>query len=447
MGLLSDSLAELVCSDWRGGFDTTSRKTMSAIVRTTFIDTAACILAGRSEAPTQVVALWAQQRCAAATDSSVLFTPQRMNSAGAALINAVAGHALDYDDVALAGHPSVVLMPALWAEHERLGTRGFDLVQAYAKGYAVWAEMARRFSSSLHTQGWHPTAVFGVVAAAAAVAALRGLSKDTTRHAIGIAASLSGGVIANFGSMTKPMHAGRAAEGGITAVELAMAGLSASSDALDGAAGLLSALAGAHLVDLDGPCAADAASTLLRLRPGIKKYPVCYAAHRIADGVLDLVRANELRPMDVTAVDATLSETTAGVLRHHAPVTVDQARFSLEFIVATAISHARLGPTEVSAPTMAEPEVRNLMPRVHMHTVQSSCPIEPSFALNDRVTITLANGVVLDSGDIRFARGHAQLPLSEAQLREKLFACARPEEQDLAIEILERINQALEHSV
>ena len=247
--------------------------------------------------------------------------------------------------------------------------------------------------------------------------------------------------------MTKPMHAGRAAEGGITAVELAMSGLSASPDALDGAAGLLNALSGGHPVDLAGPCAADAASTLLRVRPGIKKYPVCYAAHRIADGVLDLVRANGLRPTDVTAVDATLSETTAGVLRHHKPTSVDEARFSLEFIVAAAIHHGRLGPAEVSAPTMAEPDVRNLMQRVRIHTVQSSCPIEPSFALHDRVTMTLANGLVLDSGDIRFARGHAQLPLSEAQLREKLFACAGPEEQDLAADILGRIDHALEHSV
>lgn len=444
MGQLSESLADLVCADWRGRIDATSREIMTTIVRTAFVDTAACILAGRTEAPTQVTALWAHQRFVAATDSSVLFTQQRMKSAGAALINGVAGHALDYDGVALAGHPSVVLMPALWAEYERLGTGGFDLVQGYAKGYGVWAEMARRHSTSLHEHGWHPTAVFGVVAAAAAVAGLRGLSKETTSHAIGIAASLSSGVIANFGSMTKPMHAGRAAEGGITAVELALAGLTSSPDALEGPAGLLRALSGGHPVNLAGPCAGDTASTLLRVRPGIKKYPVCYAAHRIADGVLDLAHANELRPADVAAVDATLSETTAGVLRHHSPKTVDEARFSIEFIVAAAITHGRLGPTEVSAPTMAEPDVRKLMRHVRMHTVQSSCPIEPSFALHDRVTITLTNGVVLDSGDIRFARGHAQLPLSEAQLREKLFACAGPGERDLAEDILKRIDHALE---
>jgi aconitate decarboxylase len=439
---LVDSLARACSADWRDLFDATGRAELQSIVRTAFVDTAACVLAGRAEAPTRIALQWAAQRYAASQDCSLLFGGQRMGSNGAALVNAVAGHALDYDDVALAGHPSVVLVPALWAEHERGGARGFDLVQAYAKGYAVWGELQRRQRSSLHARGWHPSAVFGVVAAAAAVSALRGLSPGQTANAIGIAASLAGGVIANFGSMTKPLHAGLAAEGGISAAELAQLGLTASADALDGKAGLLNALVGADSVDTEGPCPEDLHSTLLRVRPGIKKYPACYAAHRVVDGVLDIARAHGVRAQDVLAVDAFISETTAAVLRHHAPATLDEARFSLEFAVASALVHGALGVAQVSEAALAHPQVRELMPRVHTHTVQTSCPLEPSFALTDRVTLALRGGETLDSGPIRFARGHAQLPLDEAQLREKLEACAGGDRQ-LAAGVLQRIDSSL----
>ncbi|MEO7937479.1 MAG: MmgE/PrpD family protein [Burkholderiaceae bacterium] len=418
---------------------------MAAIVRTATVDTVACVLAGRTEPATRFVSDWAQRRFAPAHDASVLFSPGvRMQSGGAALVNAVSGHALDYDDVALAGHPSVVLATAVWAEHERTGVKGFDLVQAYAKGYAVWAELLRRQTISLHAHGWHPTAIFGVVACAAAVAALRGLSASGCQHAMGIAASMAGGVVANFGSMTKPLQVGRAAEGGIAAADLAQAGFTASPDALEGPAGYLRALAGGHAVDLEGPCADDAAETLLRTPPGIKKYPVCYAAHRVVDGVLDLARQHDIQPNDIASVDASISKTTAGVLRHHAPTSVSEARFSLEYCVAAALLRRSLGLADVSAALVADPTIRRLMPLVRTQTVDTRCPIEPSFALHDRVTITLMDGTLLDSGDRRFARGHAELPLDEAALREKFFGCAGPRDRVMAESLLERITQALE---
>ena len=441
---LAQQFAQRCCGDWAGQFDGSQRDALRAIVRTAFIDTAACILAGRDEEPTRVIAGWARGRAGLPATSSTLFGASVLDSASAALVNGVAGHALDFDDVGLAGHPSVVLVPALLAEHERSGIGGFALVQAYAKGYAVWGELQRRMQVSLHARGWHPSAVFGVLAVAAAVGALRGLDERRLANALGIAASLASGVIANFGSMTKPLHLGRAAEAGIHAVELAQAGLDASPDALDARAGLLVALAGDPArVDLASAVPEDLAATLLRLRPGIKKYPVCYAAHRVVDGVLDLRERHGIAPGDVQAVQASISETTAGVLRQHAPRTVMEARFSLEFAVATALARGKLGIAEVSADTLQDPAIQALMPRVQTRTVQTSCPIEPSFAYTDEVVLALRNGSTLASGPIRFARGHAELPLTDAQVREKLFACVRPNEEALARGVLQRVQAAL----
>lgn len=413
-----------------------------ALVRTAFVDTAACVLAGRDEAPTRHVLAWLARRAAPAAEASVLFGPGRMDSPSAALVNGVAGHALDFDDVGLAGHPSVVLVPALLAEHERLDIAGARLVEAYAKGYATWGELQRRLRVSLHGRGWHPSSVFGTVAAAAAVASLRGLDEPRHAHALGIAASAAGGVVANFGSMTKPLHIGHAARAGIEAVDLALAGLDASPDALDGPAGLLSALAGdaAH-VDLQAPVAQDFETTLLRLRPGIKQYPVCYALHRLVDGVLALAAAHDIKAADVTAVHGTLSETAAAVVRHHRPTTVTEARFSAEFALAAALVHRRLGIAEVSELRLHEPVLRELMARVALTTVRTQCPLEPSFAFTDEVTITLHDGRVLRSGPIRHARGHAERPVTDAQLREKLVACAGGAAQ--ADEVLQRVERAL----
>ena len=439
---LAQALGAAIARDWHGDFDAVQRAALADIVRTAFIDTAACVLAAREEPATRAVAAWARQR-GGTPRAAILFGAERLPAAAAALVNGVAGHALDYDDVGLAGHPSGVLVPALWAECEAGGPTGFALVQAYAKGYAVWGELQRRLRVPLHARGWHPSAVFGVVAAAAAVAALRGLDAGQAAHALGVAASQAGGVVANFGSMTKPLHVGRAAEGGIAAVDLVLQGLDASADALDGPAGLLAALGGTDNADLASPCADDLATTLLRQRPGIKQYPVCYAAHRSVDAVLDLAREHGLAAGYIAAIDATISETTVGVLRHHAPAQITTARFSLEFALAAALVRGRLGLAEVAPATLADPRVQALMPRVRTHTVRTSCPLEPSFAYTDQVRITLHDGRVLDSGPVRFARGHAQRPLSEAQLHDKLVSCVGPDEQALAADVQRRIASAL----
>src|SRR5262245_43997885 len=164
----------------------------------------------------------------AAGDASLYWSGPKVPAPDAALINGTAAHALDYDDVALRGHPSTVLVPAILAEAESLGATGAQIATAYVAGYEVWAELAGRDPDQHHEKGWHPTGIFGPVGAAAACASLRGLDSGKTAHAIALGASHSSGLVANFGSMTKPYHAGRAAHSGVMAARLAAAGFTAS---------------------------------------------------------------------------------------------------------------------------------------------------------------------------------------------------------------------------
>ena len=392
-------------------------------IRNGFIDTLATMIAGRKEPVVRIVRQHVVARRAQAPESSVLLGAERLPAADAALINATAAHALDYDDVALAGHPSAVLVPALLAEGEAIGASGTDLMCAYLVGYEVWAELISRESDPYHLKGWHPTAVFGTVGAAAALARLRGLSADASRNAIALAASMAAGLVANFGSMTKPYHAGRAASSAVEAVRLALAGMTAAPDAIEHHAGFLQAISPKGNVDFERPSTLGGSLRLLDSGLSVKKYPTCYATHRVIDAVIGLTRDSNLQPGDVTSVHARIGVAQASMLRNHAPETALEAKFSLEFAVASALVARAAGRAQLQDDFVNSKAVREAMRKVEISTVESTCPIEPAFAYSDRVQIELTDGRRLDSGEIRFARGNAKLPLGEDELKTKFFDC------------------------
>jgi len=421
---LTDSIAQFVSSG------SAVPEEAARIVRTGFIDTVSTMIAGRNEAVVGIVRQFVAARRSAAKEARVLFGADSAAAADAALINATAAHALDYDDVALGGHPSTVLVPAILAEGEHVGASGADAQRAYLVGYEVWAELLSREADAYHLKGWHPTAVLGTVGAAAAVAHLHKLSPEKCRNALAIAASMASGLVANFGTMTKPLHAGRAAACAIDAVRLAALGLTAAPDAFEHHAGYLAALSPKGRVERER--AVTGLGTQLRIFDtglSIKKYPMCYATHRVIDAVLDLANAHDLKAQDVKQVDATIGVAQASMLRNHSPVTGLEAKFSLEFAVASALVARKVGLSQLTDKFVAEAPVREAMGKVKIATVDSSCPVEPIFALNDRVVLELRDGRKLDSGDIRFARGNAKLPLKDEELKAKFLDCASSAEE------------------
>ena len=396
------------------------------IVQSGFIDTIGTMLAGRDEPVVRMAQSFVADKQSAVQEASVLMGPQRVSAADAALINATAGHALDFDDVALGGHPSTVLVPAVMAAGQHVHATGEQVLRAYLIGYEIWAELFVREKDAYHLKGWHPTAVLGTVGASAAVAHLYGLTAPQCQHVIALAASMASGLVANFGTMTKPLHAGRAAACAIEAVRWVQKGLTAAPDALEHAAGYLSALSPHGAVDRNS-AVPDLGQRFRILESGlsIKKYPTCYATHRTIDGVLDLCASHGLGLQEVAQVHTHIGVAQASMLRNHQPQTGLEAKFSMEFAVAASLVRGKVGLSELTDDFVQTPVIQEAMRKVHISTVDTQCPIEPVFALHDRVQIQLNNGAMLDSGDIRFARGNAMLPLRSQDLQTKFMDCVQ----------------------
>jgi 2-methylcitrate dehydratase PrpD len=398
-----------------------------------FIDCVGTMIAGRNE---EAVRIMKSVLAPPPGPSSLTFSAERGPAPEAAWINGTAAHALDYDDVGLRGHPSTVLVPAILAEAEALDASGTDMLTAYVAGYETWAELFRRDSGLLHKKGWHPTGLYGSVGAAAACARLRRLDATRAAMAIALGASQSGGLMANFGTMTKPFHAGRAAHAGIMAARLAEAGFTASTDALEHPQGFLHAISPDGTEDRAGVPKIGEHWALLTEGLGIKKYPTCYCTHRAIDCALDLVTAHPVKPDDVKQVNVAISDYFATVLRNHAPDTGLAGKFSIEFAMASAIIAGRVGLRELTDGFVQRTDVQGLMRRVVTTTTTEYDPDLPGAAPADTVSFELASGEVLEGAPVARATGHASRPLSEAQIYDKFADCLDAGRSDIPAETL-----------
>lgn len=408
-----------------------------------FIDCIGTMIAGRDEQAPQILKTVLKP---AAGKATLYFSGQTSPAPEAAWINGTAAHALDFDDVAMRGHPSTVLVPAIIAESEDLDASGAAMLVAYVAGYETWAELVRRDKGFHHSKGWHPTGIFGVIAAAAACASLRGLDAEHAAQALSLGASQSAGLMANFGTMTKPFHAGRAAHAGIMAARLAGAGFTSSMDGLEHPQGFLNAVSPAGEVDRgEAPPTLGKEFQIEKLGLSIKKYPTCYCTHRAIDGMLDLVASNKVRPDDVSEVTVTLSENYATILRNHTPQTGLAAKFSIEFAMSCAIVAHRVGLTELTDAFVQRGDVQSLIGRVSIETNKNYDQESSGASVQDQVSIRLASGETLNGEPVKHARGHAERPLSEAELFTKFENCLDVGKSRVPASVLFERLKGLEH--
>ena len=394
------------------------------VARLGFTDCAGVMLAGRRE--DAVARLVAHVRSQGAHARSRLVTGgPRVGMVQAALVNATAAHALDYDDFAFSNHPSAVLVPVVLAVADAHGADGACMAAAYLVGYEVWADLMLREKDLFYERGWHPTSVLGPIGAAAAAAVVMQLDEEHARHALALAASDSGGVFENFGTMAKPYHGGRAAAAGLNAASLAAAGLCASATALEGRHGLMRALSPQGQVDLETPPDLGQTWRSARMRLNIKKYPTVGASQRGIDAVLALKQRERIDPWRVQKIVARISERHAAVMPYHLPQDTLQAKFSLEFAIACALVHNAVGFAQLTDAVVRSDVVQRLMAKV---TIETTAEFEPDWrdaAPFDVVSFALDDGRQITTPQVRRASGHADTPLAPDALWAKFEGCAQ----------------------
>lgn len=397
-----------------------------ALIKAGIADCVGVTLAASGEEVVRICAAAFGEMDGARDEATTLVGGRRVSSVQAAMSNATAAHALDYDDTGLDGHPSVVLLPAALAEAERLGASGKDVLTAYAAGYDVWARLRIVEPDKIHSKGWHPSATLGAVAAAATAARVAGLSAAKTGQALSIAASMAAGVVANFGSMMKPLQAGLAVSNGVRAARLAAAGLTASADALEHRAGLLHALSPRGALDFDAARERidDRVSAVLQFGINIKRYPVCYAMHRIVDAMAQVCADASVDPSQIERIEAHIGSAQAAMLRDELPHDALSAKFSLRFGVACVAERGHIALDDLTSERVAEPGLRALMQCVHVVTSDERDPEDPLFSPADHVVLTLKNGARIASERVAHAIGHARRPVTMALLQTKFNECA-----------------------
>jgi 2-methylcitrate dehydratase PrpD len=346
----------------------------------------------------------------------------RALSAGdAALVNGTAAHVLDYDDVAINGHPSAVLVPAILASGWQEAS-GADAIAAYVAGYEVWACLASLETSHLHERGFHPTAIYGAVAAAAACARLAGLDQERTAHSMAIAASMASGLVGNFGTMTKALHIGRAAQSGVLAATLARGGFTGAIDVLEHVSGFMRAH---HQTGLHPPSTAELPGRHLRIEEtgvNVKRYPTCYATHRAIDAILGIAATQPVEPTEVAELRVETGATQMVMLRNSEPKTALEAKFSMQFALACALSEGKVGLAELDDALVCRPDIIDLMRKVSITTTRETMDDLP-FAPQDRLAVVFVGGRIVHSPPIAHAKGSWRSPMSDEEFWVKFRDC------------------------
>jgi 2-methylcitrate dehydratase PrpD len=405
-------------------------KEIVSLARGFVLDGLGVALAGSTDECSRIV----QEQIRAAggrNEASVLGTRLSVPAARAALANGVAGHAMDYDDTQLSTskesvyglltHPTTPVLAAALALGQREKISGQTFLLAYVLGVEVECRIADAINPRHYQAGFHSTATMGGLGAAMAAGKILGLGAESLTTALGIAASLAAGLRENFGTMTKPLHAGRAAENGITAALLAQAGFTAATNILEARRGFFSATAGGYD---PGKIEGRFGRPYFMKRPGIsiKPYPSGSLSHPAQDLILDLVREHDLRPADIDSIEVGTNSNVPNALIYPMPKTALEGKFSIPFCMAIAVIDRRAGIAQFQDTRVRDRKVIALMKRVKL-VVDDELEALGYDQVRSRIRIKLNNGKVIE-GRNDVARGHPEKPLSWEELGEKFRDCA-----------------------
>ncbi len=396
------------------------------------IDGFAVILAGSTVQGSEIIRRYVRSVTGGAGAS--IFGPERMTAPApkAALANGASGHAMDFDDTQLSTtpdrtyglltHPTVPALASTLAVAEQQRSGGAAFLEAFLTGFEVECKIAEAIDPDHYRRGFHSTATAGTFAGASATARLLNLDAARTAHAIGIAASLAAGLRVNFGSMTKPLHAGRAAENGVTAALLASNGFTAGDDALDGRWGYFQVLgSGAELHRLVGVLGRP--HSIVNPGVSVKPYPCGSLSHPSMDAMLKAVVDNNIQPNQIKTIRLRAGSNILEPLRYKTARTELEAKFCVPFLLGVIALERKAGIHEFTDEFVSSAPIQSMMAKV-------STVFDPAIEamgfdkIRSVVEIDLADGrTIVQPSDDRY-RGSPAWPFTQAQLHHRFADCA-----------------------
>lgn len=387
------------------------------------LDTVGVTIAGAAEDATRIVL---GVSGSSSGPSLVFGHARRVGALDAALINGTASHALDFDDCnnTLGGHPSVPILPALFALADETGASGKDFIAAYVAGFEAECKLSMVVNFYQYTRGWHPTTTIGVFGGAAACAHLLKLSVEKTATALSIAASLAAGVKSNFGTMTKPLHVGHCARSGLFAALLARDGFTAGDTAFEHKQGYFEVFNGAGNYDA-GKAFPAWANPLDITRPGIaiKSYPCCGSTHPAIDCMIELVHKHKLTPDNVARIDSWTHTRRLEHTNRPDPQSYLDAKFSVQYTLARALKDRFVKLEHFEGDNWKDPATRAILPKIHVATYTTEqFPADNHFGAEVKVTMT--DGRVVSTKTDQALGRSVDKPLPADRLKEKFDNCA-----------------------
>ena len=365
-------------------------------------------------------------------DSTVIGSQMRIPARFAAFANGIAIHADDYDDTQLAvakdrvygllTHPTAPALPPALALAERHRSSGLDMMLAYQIGVEIECKVAEAIMPRHYQHGFHSTATCGSIGAAATAAKLLGLDREATRRALSLGATQAGGLRENFGTMTKPFHAGRAAENGVTAAEMAALGFTASPNGLEADRGFFRAAGGGFDANaIDGKLGKPWTFHF----PGvsIKPHPSGSLTHPGMAVMMELIRKHDIQPARVKRVAVGTNHNMPNALIHHRPKNELQAKFSMEFCMAILLLERKGGLEQFTDAVVNRFDVQAMIEKVDF-----AVHPEAEAAGFDKMTTIIE--IELDDGKVfkeraDFGKGSPANPMTDDELAEKFRQCAQ----------------------
>jgi 2-methylcitrate dehydratase PrpD len=389
------------------------------------LDTLGTLIAGSKEGGAAVIQDYIQS-LGCGQESTLITRGIKTSASYAALGNGMIAHILDFDDyeVPSMAHPSVTVLPAALAVAEKMKASGKAVLEAYLAGMEVISKVGRGINPDHYDKGWHSTGTLGTLGAASAASKILKLESERTRMALGIAASMSSGVRANFGTMTKSFHAGHASRNGVEAALLASRGLTASKNVLESDLGYCDLFTEGKHYDLK-QIVEGLGEPFSLLSPGVgkKPYPSCAATHSFLDGILDLIKQYDIKAEDVDSVHCGIFYRHPTQLIHSNPQTGLEGKFSLEFCIALALLERSVNIRHFTDSKVKEPAIQALIKRITKE-VTDEAGVKGTPFPTAIIAVRLKNGKSY-SCRVKTRKGSPATPLSPEEIKVKFMDCAQ----------------------